>query len=81
MKKIAAPGSTKNGAEPSAPFELPTTGFVREKQMLLPGVVPIGRSTLWAWIKAGTFPAPVKLGPSTTAWRCADVHAWMGTQK
>jgi prophage regulatory protein len=29
---------------------------------------PVGRSTWWAGVKAGRFPAPVKLGPRVTAW-------------
>ena len=49
----------------------------------MPGVlarVPVGRSTLWGWVRAGTFPAPVKLGPMVTAWRASDVQAWADSQ-
>ena len=34
----------------------------------------IGRSTLWAWVKAGTFPNPLKLAEHTTRWRIDDVE-------
>jgi hypothetical protein len=28
-------------------------------------------------VKKGTFPAPIKLSERVTAWRAADVAAWM----
>lgn len=37
------------------------------------GIAP---STVWAWVKAGTFPKPIKLSANTTAWNAADVDAW-----
>ncbi len=39
--------------------------------------VPVGRSTLWLWVRDGRFPKPIKLGPMTTAWRASDVAAWL----
>lgn len=39
--------------------------------------VPVGRSTLWAWVREGRFPKPIKIGPQTTAWRASDVSAWL----
>jgi len=35
------------------------------------------RSTIYAKVAAGTFPAPVKLGARCTRWRAADVTAWL----
>jgi predicted DNA-binding transcriptional regulator AlpA len=58
--------------------ELPASGFVRESQ--LSKFVPFSSSTLWRRVKEGKFPAPVKLSERVTAWRCADVHAWMQAQ-
>lgn len=37
----------------------------------------LSRSTIYAWIKAGTFPAPVPLGSRIVAWRETDVRAWV----
>lgn len=54
---------------------LPATGFVRIDTILQ--FIPIGRSTLWARVKAGTFPAAHKLGPKTTAWKAESVHQWI----
>ena len=59
---------------------LPKTGFVRVRQ-LIPGILPISKSTLWAKVKAGTFPAPIKLGPRTTAWPASMVREWIEAQK
>lgn len=36
----------------------------------------VAASTIWAWVKAGTFPKPIKLSANTTAWNAADVDAW-----
>lgn len=54
--------------------------FLPEALLRLPQVlahVPIGRSTLWAWVREGRFPKPIKLGPMTTAWRASEVDAWL----
>lgn len=54
------------------PASLPVQGFVRLCQIL--AVYPVGRSTWWAGVKSGRYPAPVKLGPRTTAWRVEDIR-------
>ena len=54
-------------------LDLPTTGFIRLKSVLR--VYPVGRSTWWAGVRHGRYPAPVKLGPRTTAWRVEDIRA------
>lgn len=53
--------------------ELPRTGFLRLKQILM--FLPIGKSTWWDGVRTGRFPQPVKLGPRTTAWRAEDIYA------
>jgi predicted DNA-binding transcriptional regulator AlpA len=52
---------------------LPETGFVRLDTILK--LLPIGRSTFWAGVRTGRFPAPVKFGHRTSAWRVADIRA------
>lgn len=59
--------------------QLPATGFVRQAQ-LIPHIIPISSTTLWRKVKAGEFPAPVKLSSRVTAWRAEDVRAWMATR-
>jgi prophage regulatory protein len=52
---------------------LPAIGYVRQSQ-LIPAIFPFSSATLWRKVKAGTFPKPIKLGPSITAWR-EDIRA------
>lgn len=53
---------------------IPQTGFVRLVTIL--AHIPISRSTWWAGVKSGKYPAPVKtLGANITAWRAEDIHA------
>jgi prophage regulatory protein len=37
-------------------------------------LVPLARSTWWAGVRAGRFPAPVRLGPRLVAWRYRDIQ-------
>jgi len=49
--------------------------FLREKgvsKYYMPG----SRSTLWRKVKAGVFPAPIKLSGGITAWAKADLDHW-----
>ena len=55
---------------------LPATGYIRQAQ-LIPDIVPFSSATLWREVKAGSFPAPVKLSQRVTAWRVEDVRKWM----
>ena len=52
---------------------LPTTGFLRLPQVL--ALIPVSKSTWWAGVKEGRYPAAVKLGPRATAWRAEDIRA------
>ncbi|MBK9161254.1 MAG: AlpA family phage regulatory protein [Nitrosomonadales bacterium] len=36
----------------------------------------VSGSSIWAWVKAGKFPKPIKLSENCTAWSAADVEAW-----
>jgi prophage regulatory protein len=52
-----------------------SAGLVRLTSIIKPGgPLPVSRSTWWAGVKSGRFPAPVKLGPRITAWRSADIQ-------
>ena len=52
---------------------LPAEGFVRLRTVLQ--VFPVNR---WEWrrgVKAGRYPAPVRLSPRVHAWKVADIRA------
>lgn len=36
----------------------------------------VSGSSIWLWVKKGTFPAPIKLAENTTAWRVEDIEKW-----
>jgi len=64
-------------ARNNSPFgEIPATGYIRQSQ-LIPIILPFSPATLWRKVKAGNFPAPVKLSERITAWRVEDIRAWM----
>lgn len=64
-------------------MHFPETGYLRLRQIIgnpkaeppVPPVIPVSKSTWWVGVKAGRFPAPVKLGPRITAWRVEDIRA------
>jgi prophage regulatory protein len=54
---------------------LPQTGFVRLPQVL--AVYPVSKSKLYADIKAGKFPSPVKLSERVSAWKVETLRAFL----
>ncbi|QWF69700.1 AlpA family phage regulatory protein [Methylomonas paludis] len=62
---------------------LPEAGYLRLVQIIgnskvqppIPAIIPVSKSTWWAGIKTGRYPAPVKLGPRISAWRVEDIRA------
>ncbi len=63
-------------------MDIPVTGFLRVKQIVgdpkadppIPPIVPVARSTWLEGVRAGKFPAPIKLGRRITVWRCEDIR-------
>jgi len=56
--------------------DLPREGFVRLPVVLRH--IPVGKTVWYEGIKSGRFPAPVKLGEATVAWRAADIRKLIG---
>ncbi|SOE59023.1 transcriptional regulator, AlpA family [Burkholderia sp. D7] len=52
--------------------------MLRQWQVL--GIVPVSQATLKRWVRAGRFPAPIKLSEKVSAWRAGDVQAWVDAQ-
>ena len=43
-------------------------------------LVGVGRSFIYAAISRGEFPKPVKIGRRASAWRRADIEAWLNAR-
>lgn len=52
---------------------LPTTGYIRLPTVLK--VFPVSKSTWWAGVKTGRYPAGVKLSTRVTAWHVDAIVA------
>lgn len=61
---------------------IPETGLLRLAQIVgnpkadppIPPIIPVGKTSFLNGVKAGRYPAPIKLGPRTTAWRASDIR-------
>lgn len=84
-KKQTQDATPKATAQPIPSFDaLPDSALVRQSQLVRdpkhptrPAPLPFSPATLWRKVKAGEFPAPLKLGAAITAWRVGDVRAWI----
>jgi len=74
MPAAAQPEAWQTRSDVSPADVETTTYFLRQSQVL--AMVPISGATLWRWVKAKKFPAPVKLSIGVTAWRLSDVREW-----
>jgi prophage regulatory protein len=41
---------------------------------------PVNKVTIWRWVRAGTFPEPVRVSASTVRWHEADVDKWLASR-
>lgn len=48
------------------------TGYLRLPQVLQ--LIPVSKSTWFRGIKAGRYPAPIKIGIRASGWRAADIR-------
>lgn len=55
----------------------------QQKVMRLPAVIAqtgISRSSILAYVKNGTFPAPLRLSARSVGWVEEDVNHWLATR-
>lgn len=75
----AAPAATPKtpARAPGAPAQylLEAGGLLRPPQVL--ALVGVSKSTWWKLVRDGRAPQSVKLSDRCTAWRAADVAAWI----
>ena len=51
-------------------------GALRIWEIVAPyGLLQISKSSFYAGIKSGRFPAPIKLGPKTSVWKTSSILA------
>jgi|WetSurSiteA1Bulk_404760.scaffolds.fasta_scaffold00106_6 prophage regulatory protein len=55
------------------PQQLENDSLLRLPQVL--AVFPVGKTSFYAGIKDGRFPAPIKLGSRISAWRSSEIKA------
>jgi len=63
---------SRNCAYALKTLELPDTGFLRLPEVLK--VFPVSKTAWWRGIREGRYPASIKLGARTTAWRAEDIR-------
>ena len=56
---------------------LPKTGLKQCSEFLK--FLPFRKTKLYAMVKAGQFPQPIRVG-SMTCWRMEDIHDWLVQQ-
>ena len=72
-RDAAMPRKTISPSTQTHHATLPEVGYVRLSTILQ--VFPVGRSSWWAGVKSGKYPASVKIGENTTAWKAEDIRA------
>lgn len=66
---------------------IPAEGFVRVSQLIgcrrrgIVPILPISRSGMYAAIREGRIPAPLKLGPKVIAWPAEQIRAMIEGMK
>jgi prophage regulatory protein len=63
----------RKGATAFTPAEMVPNALLGQPDVS--AVVRASKPQLYAWIAAGLFPPPVKLGAKTSAWPCSEVNA------
>ena len=52
--------------------------LIRQRELC--SMTGVSRSTLFRWEKAGIFPARLRIGPHTVAWRKSEVDDWLAAK-
>jgi len=47
-------------------------GFMRLQTVL--NLIPISKTSFYAGVREGLYPAPIKIGKRTSVWRVSDIH-------
>jgi len=52
-----------------------TSKIIRMPEIV--ALLGVSRACVYNWVKAETFPAPIKLGPKAIGWLSAEIDAWL----
>ena len=69
-------------ARPAKPGD-PTAQPPKRPRLAQPAIdpiVPVGKTTLYGWVRDGKFPEPTKLPGNVSAWRSEWVREWLARQ-
>lgn len=68
----------KKDIAPDVQFsDLCDCALVRAEVLLRANLLPFSKATLWRMVRAGSFPAPVKLSSNITAWQVGTIRRWL----
>jgi prophage regulatory protein len=56
----------------------PLDPLLREAEVEV--ITSLSKTTRWRKIKAGEFPAPIKISARRCAWRKSDIASWLATK-
>lgn len=76
-ESLLGPRTRRYGRQPAYPA-------TAESLLCLPeveAVVGMKKSKIYALLRQGKFPAPVRLGPRSVRWKSTDVQAWIDNLK
>ena len=83
----AATAVANSAITPSVFDHLPDSALLREADLVRSpkrphamAPLPFSAPTLWRKVKAGSFPAPIKLSERVTAWKVGEVRTWIEAQ-
>lgn len=71
---------TKRRVRPPQPLHAAQIADALLRLATVEALTGLGRSTIYAKLRAGEFVEPVKLGARCTRWKAGDVQAWLAAQ-
>lgn len=70
-------GSQRTAAKSHQPIESANHPAALLRLATVQALTGLGRSSIYAKVKAKSFPEPLRQGTRCTRWRAADVNRWL----
>lgn len=58
---------------------LPDSALIRQRELM--PLLPFSHATMWRRVKDGSFPRPVKIGRTISAWQWGGVRHWLASHQ